>query len=237
MSIKIGTGEAAEITTREAAVLDELVGYSVTAGRFGEGVWYVTPWLDGPSTWKVFAPVRRGELDRTRALAGAVELCRAVADFHSEGWVHGDLQPQHGLHTGSGVRLIDFAWSRKRGTTPWTAFDGTMLHLTAPELAARIAVGPQPVKTTQAADVYALAGTVWTCVTGSWPLDYDKAGISPRELGVTGLREAIAARRVPLVPAAVWPELQTVLSQALLAASRDRPSAGELAGLVAAVSA
>ncbi|MFE7561998.1 hypothetical protein [Kitasatospora sp. NPDC057500] len=144
-SIKIGTDEAAEVTAREASVLDQLPGYAVTAGRFDNGVWYVTPWLSGPSTWQVFRPMRKGEGGREEALAAAVGLCRAVADLHGAGWVHGDLQPQHGVHGEDGtVRLLDFAWSRKTGTTPWTRFDGTMIHLTSPELAARIMTGPQP---------------------------------------------------------------------------------------------
>ncbi len=235
VSIKLGTGEAAEVTAREAAVLDELPGYTVTAGRFGDGVWYVTPWLDGPSTWKVFQLSRKGERDRPRSLVAAVDLCRAVARLHHDGWIHGDLQPQHGIHTEDGVRLLDFAWSRRIGTTPWTTFDGTMIHLTAPELAARISSGPQPVATTRAADVYALAGTLWTCITGNWPLDYEAAGID-RTDGVLPLRNAIAARAVPLVAKTPWPELQAVLRRVLLAEPDDRPTAGELGDLVGKVS-
>ncbi|WP_244215478.1 hypothetical protein [Kitasatospora purpeofusca] len=197
VSIKLGTGEAAEVTAREASVLDQLSEYTVTAGRFDDGVWYVTPWLAGPSTWEVFRPVRKDTGGRREALEAAVGLCRAVADLHGAGWVHGDLQPQHGIHTEDAVRLLDFAWSRQVGSTPWRRFDGTMIHLTAPELAARIIDGPQPVDTTQTADVYALAGALWTCVTGRWPLDYEVAGLG-RGTSVDAMRTAIAHRVVPM---------------------------------------
>ncbi|MER7771901.1 hypothetical protein [Kitasatospora sp. NPDC096140] len=236
-SIKLGTGEAAEVTAREASVLDQLPGYTVTAGRFDDGVWYVTPWLAGPSTWEVFRPVRKGDGGRGDALEAAVELCRAVAGLHAEGWVHGDLQPQHGIHGADGtVRLLDFAWSRRLGSTPWTAFDGTMIHLTAPELAAAIITGPQPVDTTQTADVHALAGTLWTCVTGTWPLDYEAAGLG-RGTPVAEIRKAIATRAVPLAASTPWPTLQARLRDVLLAGPDDRPSAVELADLVQAVDA
>ncbi|MFJ4597241.1 MULTISPECIES: hypothetical protein [unclassified Kitasatospora] len=101
-SIKLGTGEAAEVTAREASVLDQLPGYTVTAGRFDDGVWFVTPWLVGPSTWQALRPLRKGEGGRDEALAAAVGLCRAVADLHAEGWVHGDLQPQHASTVATG---------------------------------------------------------------------------------------------------------------------------------------
>ncbi|WP_405003245.1 hypothetical protein OHV13_01655 [Kitasatospora purpeofusca] len=232
--IKLGTGEAAEVTAREASVLDRLPGYAVTVGRFDGGVWYVTPWLVGPSTWDVFRSVRKDAGGRDEALEAAVGLCRAVVDLHEAGWVHGDLQPQHGIHTERGVRLLDFAWSRQVGSTPWRRFDGTMIHLTAPELAARIVDGPQPVDTTQTADVYALAGTLWTCVTGKWPLDYETAGIEA-DAPVEEKRRAIARRAVPMSTAMPWPALQARLRYVLLAAPDDRPSAAELKVLVEAV--
>ncbi|SDT81775.1 Protein kinase domain-containing protein [Streptomyces sp. TLI_053] len=236
VGIKLGTGEAAEVTAREASVLDRLPGYTVTVGRFDGGVWFVTPWLAGPSTWDVFRPVRKGEGRRDDALAAAVALCRAVAELHADGWVHGDLQPQHGIHTDDGVRLLDFAWSRQLGSTPWRTFDGTMIHLTAPELAARIVDGPQPVGTTQTADVHALAGTLWTCVTGRWPLDYEAAGLVG-DGPVEEKRRAIARRAVPLTTALPWPSLQARLRYVLLADPDDRPTAAELTELVRAADA
>ncbi|MET8542948.1 hypothetical protein ABZW03_20190 [Kitasatospora sp. NPDC004799] len=237
VGIKLGTGEAAEVTAREAAVLDQLPGCTVTAGRFADGTWYVTPWLAGPSTWQVFRPVRKGDGGRKEALAAAVGLCRAVAGLHADGWVHGDLQPAHGIHGEDGtVRLLDFAWTRRIGSTPWTAFHGTMIHLTAPELAARIINGPQPVETTQPADVYALAGTLWTCVTGRWPLDYATAGLE-KGAPVEAIRKAVAHRAVPMSTAMPWPALQARLRYVLLAAPDDRPTAAELAKLIETVDA
>ncbi|MFF0292392.1 hypothetical protein ACFYST_02575 [Kitasatospora sp. NPDC004614] len=235
VSIKLGTGDAAEVTAREASVLDQLPAYSVTAGRYADGVWLVTPWLAGEPTWLVFRPFRKGDGGRDEAHAAAVGLCRAVADLHADGWVHGDLQPQHGIHGEDGTaRLIDFAWSRKLGSTPWPTFGGTMLHLTAPELAARIITGPQPVTTTQPADVHALAGTLWTCATGTWPLDYEAAGLN-RETPLEDRRKAIAARVVPLSGTSPWPTLQDQLRPVLLAEPDDRPTAAELAKLLETV--
>ncbi|MDH6135141.1 hypothetical protein P3T37_004551 [Kitasatospora sp. MAA4] len=236
VAIKLGIGEAAEVTAREASVLDQLPGYTVTADRAGDAVWFVTPWLVGRSTWEVSRTSREGAAGRSMALAGAVDLCRAVADLHALGWVHGDLQPSHGIHTETGAKLIDFAWSWQVGTTPWSVFQGAMVHLMAPELAAWISTGPQPVKTSPAAEVYALAGVLWTCATGDWPLDYRAAGINRKQAGPEGLRDAIATGTLPLTLATPWPELQAVLRPVLLSGPADRPTAAELGDALAAVS-
>ncbi|MFI5616506.1 hypothetical protein [Streptomyces sp. NPDC051567] len=251
VAVKAGYGEGAAATAREAAVLDRLDGYEVTRGRYEDGYWLVTPWFKGPSTWEVFAPLRSSADSpapapvpahiRTRAHAqnlavtGAAGLARAVADLHAAGWVHADLQPAHGIHTGSGVRLLDVSWAWTKGFEPGPEFRGGITHLLAPELAASISVGIQPVTPDPAAEVYALAATLWTCVTGRWPLDYTAAGVDPKNLSPAQLRSRIANREVPLDRAAPWPALQDRLRDVLLAKPAGRPTAAELAKTLAAL--
>ncbi|MFJ3787947.1 hypothetical protein [Kitasatospora sp. NPDC090091] len=228
-AIKAGYGVGEEITAREAAVLDQLPGYTVASGRFAEGVWYITPWLQGPSTWELFAPTRNGSICNEQVLAGAVELCHAVAELHAAGWVHGDLQPSHAVHTDHGVKLIDLSWAWHPGFDQHSAFMGGITHLVAPELAASIEAGVRPVRPTEATDVYALAGTLWTCITGRWPLDYAKAGLDPQESAPGVLRTAVGTGRIPLDPHEVWPAVQHVLRSVLLSPPEMRPTATDLA--------
>lgn len=201
----------------------------------GDTSWIVTRWLDGPSTYKVFAPYRNGEDGQDQALAAAVGLCRAVADLHAAGWVHSDLQPAHAVHTDHGVQLLDLAWAWRPGFVPTDTFRGGIVHLLAPELAAAIGVGIMPVTPSTAAEVYALAGSLWTCATGRWPLDYQAAGIDPNTLTPVQLRARIANRAAPLDPGRPWPELQKPLRDVLLAPRSSRPTATELGDLLATV--
>ncbi|WP_280665771.1 MULTISPECIES: hypothetical protein [unclassified Kitasatospora] len=233
VAIKSGYGEGAEITVREAAVLDALAGCSATAGSN----WYVTDWVDGPSTWEVFRSARESADDggRVQALGGAIELCRAVAALHAEGWVHSDLQPSHGIHATAGVRLIDFAWAWHPGFEQHPAFRGGITHLVAPELAASIAAGVRPVRPSVQAEVYALAGVLWTCVTGAWPLDYVAAGIDWNATTPDELRAAIATAEIPLAAARPWAEVQSVLADVLSAGPQKRPTAVELANVLTEV--
>ncbi|MFF1497170.1 hypothetical protein [Streptomyces sp. NPDC058304] len=228
-ALKVGGGAGAEITAREAAALAALkVDYFAGAGVTHGSAWLLTHWLEGPSTWDVFGPVRAGGAGREQALAAAADLCSAVAGLHMAGWVHADLQPSHGIHTDTGVRLIDLAWAWRPGWEQGTAFNGGMTHLLSPELAAAIITGDKPVAVTPAADVYALAGTIWTCTTGRWPLDYQAAGINPKACTPHELRQHIATGHVPVTAERPWPELQDVLLPVLLDDPANQPTAGEL---------
>ncbi|MER6445491.1 hypothetical protein [Streptomyces venezuelae] len=235
VAVKAGYGEAGErATAREVAVLGALgIDYFLGSGYHEGGSWLVTRWLDAPSTKKVFEPVRNDAGGREEALSAAVELCRAVADLHAAGWVHSDLQPAHGVHTPDGVRLLDMSWAWREGFEPPAAFRGGIVHLLAPELAASIGVGIMPVAPSPSAEVHALAGSLWTCVTGRWPLDYQAAGIDPDRLDVVQLRARVASRKVPLDVARPWPEVQDVLQSVLMAPRRERPSAADLSDALA----
>ncbi len=235
--MKVGYGQGLPVTAREGEVLRllERSDYLVGAGVTSEVSWIVTRWFEGPSTYKVFEPYRNGEDRQDEALATAVALCRAVADLHAAGWVHSDLQPAHGIHTAQGVRLLDLAWAWRPGFEPSETFRGGIVHLLAPELAASIGVGIMPVTPSTAAEVYSLAATIWTCVTGRWPLDYAAAAINPQELTPVQLRTRIANRAAPLDSARPWPELQKPLREVLLAPRAARPTAAELGVLLAGV--
>ncbi|MFE3996786.1 hypothetical protein ACFXPW_34625 [Streptomyces goshikiensis] len=238
-AIKSGTGNGVPVTAREAEALhlldwpDHFLGGSVSKDL----AWVVTRWFDAPSTWKMFRPVRETKDGRERALSAAVDLCHAIADLHGSGWVHSDLQPEHALHTDTGVRLLDVSWAWCEGFEPPDIFRGGMTHLLAPELAASIGVGIRPVTPSPAAEVHSLAATLWTCVTGRWPLDYPTAGVDPKTLTPSQLRARVANRSIPLDAATPWPELQEPLREVLLAPRRQRPTAGELAETLQSVNA
>jgi len=236
VAIKAGTSaDGARITDREAGVLLRLTGSEV---RSGPG-WLVTPWLAGPSTWDLFRPVREGGgggcAGEAAALAAAVALCRAVAGLHASGWVHADIQPDHGIHRAAGVRLIDFSWAWSPRYDQSPLYRGGVDHLIAPELAAAIETGERPVRPSPAADVYALAGTLWTSATGAWPLDYAAAGVTAGDAQPEELRRVIATGAIPLSQATPWPSFQDVLRPVLLARAGDRPTAAALATMLEAL--
>jgi serine/threonine protein kinase len=100
-----------------------------------------------------------GRLAGDEAVQLAVLLCEAVDAAHQRGVLHGDIRPENvQLTNGLRPKLSGFALGllkppREQG-------------FTAPELLQR----KEPTALT---DLYALGAILWTCLTGSPPLDYD----------------------------------------------------------------
>ncbi|MEV7562768.1 hypothetical protein [Streptomyces sp. NPDC089795] len=162
----------------------------------------------------------------------AVDLCLAVGDLHRQGWVHGDLQPDHAIHTKTGVQLIDCTWAASPTLTPSATFQGGLPHLLAPELAAEIEAGHRPVKVTPAAETYTLAATLWRAGTDRWPFDYTAAVNADGPVTGPSARQLIADGQLPPALAPQWPALLSVLRATMAAFPEERPSAHDLVLLI-----
>ncbi|QGV79451.1 hypothetical protein [Streptomyces ficellus] len=235
VALKAGQGDGAPITSREITVAERLPGHSplIASGRTEATTWLITPWHHGPSTWDVFHTVRTTHQGTQEARDAAVDLCLAVADLHRQGWVHGDLQPDHAIHTRTGIQLIDWTWATSRALTPSRIFRGGLPHLLAPELAAEIKAGHRPVKVTPAAETYTLTATLWRSATGTWPFDYTAACKTEGSITGPGARQLIASGQLPPTLAPQWPAVLSVLRIAMAAPPEARPSASDLALLIA----
>ncbi|MFF7216055.1 hypothetical protein ACFZAU_36895 [Streptomyces sp. NPDC008238] len=222
------------IAAREAAALSVRgPGRVVAYGRGNASVWMITDWYDGPSTREALAGVRDGTADLTAARQQLVAVVDDVAALHDSGWVHGDLQPEHTVHTPDGVKFLDRSWAwHPRLLAPSNLFRGGLPHLLPPELAWKVQRGELPVVVSKEAEVYALAASLWWAVDGGWPLDYAAADVDPSCLAGPELRHAIATRGIPVRESVVWPDVQEVLGRVLVQPDFERPQAGELAALL-----
>ncbi|SNT44507.1 protein kinase family protein [Actinacidiphila glaucinigra] len=235
-AVKCGAGpEGTVIVLRESAAVAGILGGSavMAQGRNPGEAWMITAWHDGPSTSQLLAGVRDGTTDLGAARDAMVAACEAVAALHAAGWVHGDIQPEHMVHTPAGVRFLDCSWAWHPLTLgPSRLFRGGMPHLIAPELAWRVHRGHRPVVVTSTDEVYTLAASLWWAIADEWPLSYVEAGVDPSALDGVGLRHAIATRGIPVRSATVWPAAQIVLSHVMSQPDYRRPSAADLAILL-----
>ncbi len=235
--LKVGLGPGAQKVAREAVVWSRIAGMVPAAShgsgcRYGLGAaaaWLATRWLNGPSLWELFAPVRQ-HMAKTYegAVTAAVETCLAVAAVHEKGWVHGSLQPWHITMTPDGVRLIDWAWawSPTGDLPPADAYTGALVHLSSPEMLAREEL---PMRITPADEVWSLAATLWWAASGRWPRDYRAMGIDPDTFTAAELANVVVRHRAPLGRLGHWPELETALRTVLTAPEEKRPTAMSLA--------
>lgn len=234
VALKVGQDDGAPITSREIKVAERMPGHSplIASGSTRTTSWLITPWYDGPSTWGVFHTVRTTHQGTREARDAAVDLCLAVADLHRQGWVHGDLQPEHAIHTKTGIQLIDCTWASSPALTPSETFQGGLPHLLAPELASEIEAGRRPVKVTPNAETYTLAATLWRSATGTWPFDYVAAANAEGPITGPRARQLIAVGQLPPALAPHWPALLSVLRTTMAAPAEGRPSAHDLALLI-----
>ncbi|MYX39068.1 MULTISPECIES: hypothetical protein [unclassified Streptomyces] len=234
-AVKWGSGpEGTVIAAREAVALSAMgPGRVVAYGRGDASVWMITDWYDGPSTREALAGVRYGTADLTAARHQLVAVVDAVAALHASGWVHGDLQPEHTVHTPDGVKFLDCSWAwHPKLLAPSNLFRGGLPHLLPPELAWKVHRGELPVIVSKEAEVYTLAASLWWAIDGGWPLDYAAADVVPTRMAGPELRHAIATRGIPVREGIVWPDVQEVLGRVLIQRDHERPQAEELADLL-----
>ncbi|MCU1588099.1 MAG: serine/threonine protein kinase [Frankiales bacterium] len=176
--------------------------------------WVVMEFVDGET---LSAALKRGPLplEEVRQIGQAV--AEALDHVHAQGLVHRDVKPANILlRQGGGAKLTDFGIARLVDAAKVTSTGllvGTASYL-APEQVAGEPVGP-------ATDVYALGLLLLEAITGT--REYDGPAV-----------EAAMARlhRDPALPAtlpAVWSSLITAMTARQPA---DRPSAGEVAGVL-----
>ncbi|MEU4580118.1 serine/threonine-protein kinase [Nonomuraea sp. ATR24] len=161
----------------------------------------------------------RGPLGAGEVVALARKLCQALVDIHEAGVIHRDLKPSNVMLVGDEPLVIDFGIAHLVNAARLTQsgmFVGTPGYL-APEIIRGSVITP-------AADVHALASTVFFAATGLPPFG-------------TGTFEAVCFNtlegRAQIDRAPAW--LRGWLSRALQVDPAARPSARELLRMAGAL--
>ncbi len=166
---------------REAFVLNSLRATPTAYGEWDEGTWNCQPWHAGKNLYDLWERHRRtSALPRSNEL---LQCCEAIDYLHTNGWVHGDIQPAH-LITGDAFNprasLIDLALAR--GREVFQRFDfpyrGCLVHYEAPEISEAVLSG-ETITPTRASDVYAFGASLLMSIAGQrhveYPDDADRA--------------------------------------------------------------
>jgi protein kinase-like protein/GAF domain-containing protein len=124
-------------------------------------------------------------------LGWTLEMCAALQYLHDQQVVHGDIKPRNIVAGRDGARLVDFGLAERVDRTERAVARGGTPQFMAPEVFAGRAASPR-------SDVFSLAATAWTLITGSPPAygeDRSRAGVAAMsdELALA-LRSALAFR-------------------------------------------
>ncbi|MFJ8109046.1 protein kinase [Streptomyces sp. NPDC096132] len=206
---------------REAAVLHRL-GFDVIAyGEWEHGTWNFQPWHEGPDLHRLWEPCREPDPVITPHTSVALGCVEALAELHSKGWAHGDVQPAHFIIGPERTHLIDLALARG-GYVPQGydfPFRGCLVHYEAPEIA-RSVLATGEAEPTQQADIYALGATLLISATGWRAVEYPDDAPRPVQ------RQAVAnGRRRPVKAPG---ELGELIDAMLSHTPEDRPTIYEL---------
>ena len=188
----------------------------------------VTEFLEGEELGALLDRV--GKLAPQSAIRITRQICRALMAAHSRGIVHRDMKPENVFLVGDlsapRVKIIDFGISKQNDDSAKLTRTGMVMGTPAymaPEQARGEHVDHQ-------ADVYAVGGILYRCVTGHKPYE--------GEDGAMVLTQVLTEepRRPRAVDSSVPGELELVIERAMARSCADRlPTMADLEAELAAI--
>ncbi|MFN0141163.1 MAG: protein kinase domain-containing protein [Pyrinomonadaceae bacterium] len=132
--------------------------------------------------------VRRRKLAPQEAMNLIEQVCAGLAHAHERGVIHRDIKPQNLLLSAdhSTVKIADFGVARGRGVDSPITRVGTNIYAPPEHSPLNIGVDVGASQLTPAADIYSLAKTVYSLMTGETPRAFANEPIGSLPESVSG---------------------------------------------------
>jgi predicted Ser/Thr protein kinase len=151
------------------------------------GSYLVMELVRGSDLGEVIADQGDPGLPVERAVEYAIQACEALQYVHDEQVLHRDVKPRNLILGERGIVLVDFGIARELDADdPGTRAVGTPQFM-APEVLVGESISPR-------SDVFGIAATLWTLLTGKPPAYDDRMHLAEQVRGVTtALEETVRA--------------------------------------------
>jgi serine/threonine protein kinase len=159
-----------------------------------------------------------GPLTVEEATSIGMKIANALAAAHAAGVLHRDVKPDNVLLSPYEPQLADFGIARLVDTTTTAATAVGMIHATINYAAPEVLAG-EPAS--EASDVYGLAATVYTALTGVVPFPH-----AP-DANAIAVAHQIIHEPVPSLDDVVPRAIAEVITRAMAKDPADRPSSAE----------
>ncbi len=171
-----------------------------------ETEYYTMEFLEGKSLAKIVE--ERGTLPESEVIEIARQVTVALDDVHKAGLLHRDIKPDNIMMVARGAVLIDFGSARAFAATGKQSIIVTPGYAPLEQYASEAKRGPFT-------DIYALAGTLYTALTGLEPV--------PATDRVSGTKQPSAKESNPKVSKG----MADVLARALAMKIDERPQSAD----------
>lgn len=234
-SISQGEYSAFDILSRESEILQNISflkeKYYIDSGSIEElGVAYLfTLWIEGVPFLNEIRILKENNFEiKNKINAITRSLFKQLFSLHEEGWLHGDIQPDHIFMNQEQLILIDFGMAQGKETKVKIPYRGGLVHFNAPEICEQILKNGYATPTIQS-EIFSVASVIFYAISGTLLPEYPK---DLAELEWEELLETISKshfKSLYLIKDLITPQLFNVLELCLNSIPNNRPlSANDL---------
>lgn len=136
-------------------------------GETKEYKWFIREWKEGKTASSHFSYILEDRTQKAKKqfLLDTLQMIHALMKLHSNGYLHGDLQPNHFIFNKNyDVSLVDME-TVVEIDAPETGYDGGLVHYASPEVAKQMLRNEMNIPYSITSEIYSFGAVLFTLYT------------------------------------------------------------------------